>query len=91
MEATYNCYIPYTPEDLSAYPPRQMLYTLEDSKKLNEINTVLRDYIKECRDKFILGVMDIESDWDEYANNLKSIGYEEVISIMQKRYDELTK
>ncbi|MGI6190035.1 MAG: extracellular solute-binding protein [Clostridiales bacterium] len=90
-EATYNCYIPYTPEDLSAYPPRQMLYTLEDSKKLNEINTVLRDYIKECRDKFILGVMDIESDWDEYVNNLKSIGYEEVISIMQKRYDELTK
>lgn len=88
-EATYNSYVPYTPPTGSFIP--KMLYSAEDSKRLSEINTILNSFINESRDKFIVGAMDIDNGWDQYLEELKKIGYEEVVSIMQNRYDELKK
>jgi len=86
-EATFNCYKPYTPP-MDMYVPDKMLYSAEDSKRMNEINSVLRTYVNECRDKFITGVMDLDKDWDTYLNELKKIGYEEYIEIIQRRYEQ---
>jgi putative aldouronate transport system substrate-binding protein len=89
FEATYESYEPYAPDASTFLPP--FMYSAEDSKRLNEINTTLASYIWESRDKFIVGNMDIENDWEQYLGEIKKIGYEEVISIMQARYDELNK
>lgn len=36
---------------------------------------------------FITGVRDIDADWDEYINTLKSMGIEEAIAMCQTAYD----
>jgi putative aldouronate transport system substrate-binding protein len=89
FEATNNSYKPYTPAMDTIIPP--MIYTADDSKRLNEINTPLKTYIAECRDKFVTGKMDLDKDWDNYLSQLKKIGYEEVVKIMQARYDKWKK
>ena len=36
---------------------------------------------------FITGVSDIEAEWDEYVDTMKSMGIEEGIAIYQEAYD----
>ncbi len=64
-------------------------YEIEDSERLAEINTTLNEFITDQRVLFITGARDIDADWDAYVEELKSIGYEEVIQIYQERYDEM--
>jgi putative aldouronate transport system substrate-binding protein len=89
FEATNKSYKPYTPAVDTYIPP--MIYNADDSKRLNEINTTLKAYIGESRDKFITGKLDLDKDWENYKNQLKKIGYEEVVKIMQARYDQVKK
>ena len=66
-----------------------MMYTDTDSTRLNEIESVLKPYIKEARALFATGRMSVENDWDEYLKQLDAMDYKEAIEIMQRRYDEL--
>ena len=37
--------------------------------------------------KFITGVVDIETGWDEYCETLEKMGVQEVIEVYQAAYD----
>ncbi len=41
--------------------------------------------------RFIIGDLDIDSKWDSYISELKSIGVEELIKTAQSAYDRANK
>jgi len=66
-----------------------MMYDVADSSRMNEIKAILDPYIKEAREKFIVGVLDIEADWDSYVAELEKMDNNELVEIMNKRYSQL--
>ncbi|HZK35122.1 MAG TPA: extracellular solute-binding protein [Bacillota bacterium] len=85
---TQNNYAPYQPP-VEMCHNRNMYYTPEDSRRLSEINTDLNSYVQNSLAEFVTGIRDPNDDsqWEAYLNEIKALGYEEYISIVQARYD----
>ncbi|MCR5755888.1 MAG: extracellular solute-binding protein [Acetatifactor sp.] len=62
--------------------------TNEEVARTVEIRTDLDTYYKELLTKLILGQADMD-DWDTYISDMKSLGLDELISIIQARRDRL--
>lgn len=62
------------------------LATDEEIERTAEIKTDLDTYYKELLTKLILGQQSMD-DWDTYIEEMKSLGLDELISIIQARYD----
>lgn len=92
-DATKDYYQPYTMEDSGWNVVPGMMYEPDDAKKLNEIMSVLKNFVNENRAQFTTGAKDPSDDgaWEAYLEELKKIGVEDVINIYQARYDELYK
>ncbi|OUS67694.1 hypothetical protein B1748_35860 [Paenibacillus sp. MY03] len=85
MLETENKYEPYTPTDVSLLPPLKFL-----SDELDQVSTLrveLDNYIRESRAKFIMGNMNLESDWDAYLAAMDRIGLPKIVELMQTAYD----
>jgi putative aldouronate transport system substrate-binding protein len=41
----------------------------------------------ERQQSWILGNGDVEADWDEYIAQIKSMGWDELLGVMQSAYD----
>jgi len=50
----------------------------------------LMTYADTCIPKFIMGDMDIETEWEGYLDTLESMGIEDIIRIEQEAYDAYT-
>ena len=77
-------YKPYVPAVENCMPP--LIFTAEESKELNEINSVLNQFIDENRVKFILGG-NIDAGWNAYIAELDKIGLKRVVEITQASYN----
>lgn len=55
--------------------------------RFNELKTEISKKLEADIADFIVGNRDIEKDWDKFQAELKNIGNDEYISIMQKEYD----
>ena len=86
-EISMELYKPYAPPLENIMIP--MMYDVADSSRMNEIKAILDPYIKEAREKFIVGVLDIEADWDSYVAELEKMDNNELVEIMNKRYSQL--
>lgn len=62
-------------------------WSVEDSETLSFILPDCQTYYTASAVDFITGVRDIDADWDEYINTLKSMGIEEAIAMCQTAYD----
>lgn len=60
----------------------------ETAKRYNELHTELKKHYEAATADFIVGNRDVEKDWDTYLQELKSIGIDEYLSIMQTEYDK---
>ena len=47
--------------------------------------------IKDSVARFIIGDWDIESGWEDYLKEMKAIGVDEMLDIVQKAYDRCNK
>jgi putative aldouronate transport system substrate-binding protein len=67
----------------------KLIFTKEESSVVNEIITNLNTYKNECIASFITGRKDIEKDWANYLAELKTIGLDKALPIVQKAYDRI--
>ncbi|MDQ8737152.1 extracellular solute-binding protein [Paenibacillus sp. LHD-38] len=75
-------YAPYQPEEI--YP--NVMYSAEDAERLSILQTDIDGYIKEMIPKFMIqGKAD--EGWDAYVDQLNKMGYDELMGIYQKYYD----
>ena len=75
-----------TSSDTYDYKLPPLYYTNEEQKKYNDMMTPIETYQKETMMKLISGKMNINK-LDEYYSELKRMGIEDVIKIVQSAYD----
>ncbi len=66
----------------------ELYYSQSDIEELSRLKTTIYDYMSESIVRFISGTTDIESGWNEYLDQLKSIGLEDYLEIIQRAYDQ---
>ncbi len=67
-------------------PP--LYYSQEDAEEFARLKTTINDYIEESVVKFITGDVNIDEGWDKYIQELKNIGLEDYLRIIQDAYDK---
>ena len=66
-------------------------YTKEEAEDFSKINTQLNAYVEEMSQKWIMGVSDVDKDWEEYIKRIEQIGLKKAEQIQQKAYDRFMK
>ena len=61
--------------------------TVEVGSRISSLRADIDTYVDEMCLKFITGDADLDTGYDAYIANLKSIGLDEVISLYQLQYD----
>ena len=73
-------------DNRDAYPYVAAL-TIDESFELSKLAADYESYALECRDKFITGDMDIETQYEEYEEQVRTMGLTRGIEIKQAAYD----
>lgn len=69
------------------FPVSMLKFTEDEQYVLDNRLTDIQTYYKEMEGKFITGVVDIETGWDEYCQTLEKMGVQDVIDVYQAAYD----
>ena len=69
------------------FPKDYVTYTSDESETIAELESGIETYCEECRLKFIVGDMDIESEWDTYTAAVENMGLAELLEIYQGAYE----
>lgn len=64
-----------------------MQYTDEESQLINDYGIPIQNYVEENLANWMLGVNDIDADWDAYMKQLETLKIQEYIDTMQAAYD----
>ena len=83
-EAMFRQHMPTT-----HVPNLAPLYTVQEMEQIQQIVTLLEDFVTEHTALFITGQLDIETQWDAYLSNLNSIGLPVYLSTAQAAFDRL--
>lgn len=62
--------------------------TTDETEEISGIEIDIETYVEECTVKFIIGDMDIETQWDEYTQKLSDMGLDTCVAVYQ---DALTR
>ena len=69
------------------FPSDLLRFTPDEQSVINAKYTDISKHVTEMRGKFITGVADVKTGWDEYVATIKKMGIEEVLKIYQTAYD----
>ena len=79
----------------SAYRPDEyipkLIYSADEIDVVADIQTTLNDFVREWTANFMAGNMDIDENWDAFQEELKNIGVDEYLEIVQTVYDRMYK
>ena len=79
--------IPYaTMEDLPTY---YFSFTEEEQAVIDQYSTEFDSFVDEMRNKFIMGVEDINDDatWEKYCSQMEAYGMNELVAVNQSAYE----
>ncbi|NSW92047.1 MAG: extracellular solute-binding protein [Firmicutes bacterium] len=76
-------WFPYT---VLPFPNQYLRYTAEEQSRLNTVANDVETLVKQMEAKFITGQESLDK-WNEYLNNLKKAGLDDLIKIKQAAYD----
>jgi putative aldouronate transport system substrate-binding protein len=79
------------PYQYEYFPSSFLAFTPDELSVINVKFTDIETYVKEMRDKFITGVNNVGTDWDEYVATVKKMGIDEVLAVYQAAYDRWNK
>ena len=82
----YEMYRPYI--DFETWP--RPYYSPEDATKIANLQTDIFNLVEENKADWIIGRSDVEKDWEKYLKDMKSVGIDDYMEIMQKAYDVFT-
>ena len=61
----------------------------EVSETISSMQSDLSTYVEECLVKFIIGDMNLESDYDEFIATLETMNIYEILAAYQDAYDSI--
>ena len=65
----------------------KIIYSVEEQENWANTRAAIASYVKECMAMFATGQMDIDTQWDEFQDNIKALGSEELLAMDQAAYD----
>ena len=68
-------------------PP--VVFPSEDISDAGEIKQILQDYMAENHAKFVMGIRDINKEWNKYLEELETLGLNRFIKMVQSAYDKM--
>ncbi len=71
----------------AGYPENYVNFTTEESESIAQYNSDINTYVNECTVKFITGDMDVEKEYDGFADTLEEMGANEIKAVYQAAYD----
>lgn len=83
-EFLYNATKLYEPYKVRRYPYATVSIGDSDFAEFNDLRRILHTYIAESTDRFIIGDLDINRDWDAYKDQLEKIGLSQYLAILRK-------
>jgi putative aldouronate transport system substrate-binding protein len=69
----------------------KLIFTTEESDEISEIQSTLKSFVDEKTAAFLMGNEDIDAGWDAFQNELKAIGSETYLKVVQTVYDRMYK
>lgn len=73
-------------DNRDAYPYVAAL-TIDETEEISKLAADYETYASECRQKFIVGDMDIEKDYASYEEQVRTMGLTRALEIKQDAYD----
>lgn len=71
----------------TGFPTDFISFTTEESEVIAQYQTDIETYVLECRAKFITGDMDVDAEYDAFADKLVEMGSDEIKAVYQAAYD----
>ena len=68
-----------------------LAYTEEELNALGTLQADLETYVNECATRFVIGEMNLDTDWDTFQATLESMGVETYLQLSQAAYDRAFK
>ena len=78
---------PYACDASKVFPTSFLKFTTDEQDVITTRYTDIHKHVTEMRDKFITGIVDIETGWDEYCKAIETMGIDEVLEVYQAAYD----
>ncbi|MBR4060156.1 MAG: extracellular solute-binding protein [Lachnospiraceae bacterium] len=78
---------PYACDASKVFPASFIKFTTDEQDVITTRYTDIQKHVTEMRDKFITGIVDIETGWDEYCKAIETMGIDEVLEVYQAAYD----
>lgn len=67
----------------------KIIYTEEEMDEITEIQSTIETYYKECFSRFAVGDLSLETDWQDYLDQLNAMGLERYLALTQGAYDRM--
>lgn len=67
--------------------PEGIALTAEETSEVAALQSDIYTYVSETLPRFVMGTLDIDSDWDDFTSTVKSMGIEDIIDIYQGALD----
>lgn len=75
--------VDYTPDEYIT----KIIYSVEEQETWANTRAAIASYVNESIAAFATGQMDIETQWDEFQDNIKALGSEELLAMDQAAYE----
>ena len=82
---TRDNYAPFGPPLKDILPP--LFYAEADVQEISQIKTSINTYVEESMARFVTGDLKVDADWDKFLAELKKIGLDRYLQLVQKAYD----
>ena len=76
----------YTENNYIAKQMPELSFSEEERKTISDKLTAVQSYMAEKEQKWIMGVEDVEAGFDEYMENCKNLGIEDVLNVYNNAY-----
>jgi putative aldouronate transport system substrate-binding protein len=83
----WDAYEKYLPYAYQMSVPKSLPFTLEESRRFNELNRLLVEYVEQSLAQFVTGQRSIAREWDAYVAQLDRMGLPELLRIVQAAFD----
>lgn len=78
-------YVPFAVDIEKIIPP--LFFPPEVSLEMSALVTGINMFVEESIARFVVGTLCLDRDWDSYMNNLRRLGLERYLYIMQTAYE----
>ncbi len=86
-EKNLACYDVWDSSTDGAYTMPPITLTSEEGTDFSAMMGDIKTYVEECTIKFVTGSMDVNSDWDSYITQVKSMGIDQAAALKQAALD----